>query len=200
LRRQLNKTSYRDAKIGELYMIKPKMLLRASIFAVGLLCVMEPAYAQSGPIGPIPKSMSAEHEELHSDLATLTQAGGQTGQAAISVADVLDKHFAKENQYALPRFSLLVPLSQGEFECGMTEVLKRTDKLEAEMPTMLAEHKVIVAALEKLRAAATAENKPAGVQFADHLTAHAQAEEEITYPTALLIRRYVREKAVKCDP
>jgi hypothetical protein len=199
LGRRANKTSYRDTNFGELYMIKPKML-KTSIFAAALLIFAEHAYAQSGPDGSIPKSMSAEHEELHSNLATLIQAGGQTGQAAMSVADVLDKHFAKENQYVLPRFSLLVPLSQGEFECGMTKVLKRTDKLEAEMSTMLAEHKVVVAALEKLNAAATAENRPAGVQFADHLTAHAQAEEEITYPTALLIGRYVKENAVKCDP
>jgi hypothetical protein len=60
--------------------------------------------------------MSAGHEELHSDLATLTKAGGQTGQAAMSVADVLDKHFAKENQlpflgsacwFRYPRASLI---------------------------------------------------------------------------------------------
>jgi hypothetical protein len=34
----------------------------------------------------------------------------------------------------------------------MTEVLKRTDKLETEMPTMLAEDKIVVAALENLKA------------------------------------------------
>jgi len=73
-----------------------------------------------------------------------------------------------------------------------------TDKLEAEMPTMLSEHKEIAAALKNLKDAATAENKPAGVQFAEHLAAHAQTEEEITYPTALLIGRYVKSKATEC--
>jgi len=80
----------------------------------------------------------------------------------------------------------------------MTEVLKMTDKLEADMPAMLSEHKDITAALKKLKDAAKAENKPAGVQCTDHLSAHAQTEEEITYPTALLIGLYVKSKATQC--
>ena len=39
---------------------------------------------------------------------------------------------------------------------------------------------------------------PAGVRFAEHLAAHAQTEEEITYPTALLIGLYVKSKATQC--
>jgi len=142
--------------------------------------------------------MEIEHEELHSNLAQLTKAGGQTGEAAKAVAAVLDNHFAKENEFALPPLGLLIPLSQGKFQCDMTEVLKLTEKLEADMPTMLSEHKDIAAALKKLKDAATAENKPAGVRFAEHLAAHAQTEEEITYPTALLIGLYVKSKATQC--
>jgi hypothetical protein len=146
----------------------------------------------------IPKVMEIEHEELHAELAKLTQAGGQTGDAAKAVAAVLDPHFANENSYALPPLGLLVPLAEGKFDCSMTEVLKMTDKLGAAMPTMLAEHKEITAALGKLSAAAKAENKPDGVQFAEALMAHAEGEEEITYPTALLIGRYVKDKAAGC--
>lgn len=73
-----------------------------------------------------------------------------------------------------------------------------TDKLEAEMPTMLSEHKESAAALKNLKDAAMAENKPAGVQFAEHLAAHAQTEEEITHPTALLIGRYVKSSYGVC--
>jgi hypothetical protein len=171
-----------------------------SILVAGLLFGAQTARGQSDIVGPIPKSMTAEHEELHSELARLTQAGGLTGDAAKSVAELLDHHFAKENEYALPPLALLGPLSQGKFECSMTAVLKMTDKLEAEMPTMLAEHKDIADALKRLKEAATAENKPAGVEFAEHLAAHAQTEEDITYPTALLIGLYVKAKASKCAP
>ena len=183
--------------------------LAVSILASGLLLGANWAYAQSGAVRQssaktenttfdIPKSMKVEHDELHSSLERLTKAGGRTGEAAKSVANVLDPHFANENAYALPPLGLLVPLSQGKFECNMTKVLKMTDKLEAEMPTMLSEHKDIQAALKKLKDAATAEKKPAGVQFAEHLAAHAQTEEEITYPSALLIGLYVKSKATQC--
>ena len=143
--------------------------------------------------------MQTEHEALHSELAKLTKAGGRTGEAAQKAASVLDPHFQNENQYALPPLGLLVPLSEGKFDCGMTAVLSMTDKLQADMPTMLAEHKEISAALSQLRDAASAENNSEGVKFADELATHAQTEEQITYPTALLIGLYVKGKAAQCS-
>jgi hemerythrin superfamily protein len=52
----------------------------------------------------------------------------------------------------------------------------------------------IVAALEKLSAAANEAGKIEYAEFAQALTRHAQTEEEVTYPTAILIGEYVREK------
>jgi hypothetical protein len=140
----------------------------------------------------IPPAMKAEHDELHSDLVRLTGAGGRTGEAAKAVAKVLHAHFVKENEYALPPLGLLLALSQGTFDAGMGEVLKLTEKLATDMPAMLAEHQAVLAALRKLTDAATAENKPEGVEFARMLAAHAKTEEEVTYPTALLIGMYVK--------
>ena len=142
----------------------------------------------------IPESMKLEHDELHAALVRLTRAGGRTGEAAKAVAKVLHAHFVKENEYALPPLSLLGPLSQGKFDPAMADVLKLTDKLAADMPAMLSEHRDIVIALKALTEAATAEGKSEGVQFASMLTAHAQMEEQVTYPTALLIGRYVKSK------
>jgi hypothetical protein len=179
-------------------MLSIKMRRTCIIAAVLLLSAAE-AKAQVPEVSfEIPKAMKSEHEELHADLARLTVAGGRTGEAAKNVATLLEKHFTKENAYALPPLSLLVPLAQGQFACEMASILKMTDTLKAEMPDMLSEHKEIVAALEELTAAAAAEGKPDGVRFAEVLMAHAQAEEEITYPTALLIGLYVKSKAAQC--
>jgi hypothetical protein len=147
----------------------------------------------------IPKAMQIEHEALHSKLAKLTKAGGRTGKAAQNLASVLDPHFQKENQYALPTLGLLVPLSEGKFDCEMAVALSMTDRLQADMPTMLSEHKEISAAVSQLRNAASSDKKAEGVKSADELTAHAQAEEQITYPTALLIGLYVKGKAAQCS-
>ena len=142
----------------------------------------------------IPQALKTEHDELHSELRRLTGVGGRTGEAAKAVAKVLHAHFVKENEYALPPLGLLVPLAGGKFDPAMAEVLKLTDKLAADLPAMLAEHRDIVSALKALSTAAEAEAKPEGVRFADMLMAHAQAEEQVTYPTALLIGLYVKNK------
>lgn len=73
----------------------------------------------------------------------------------------------------------------------MAEVLNMTDKLESELPTMLSEHKDIVAALEKLIDGAKTKNKPDVVHFAEKLILHAQPEEQASYPTSLLPLREI---------
>ena len=57
---------------------------------------------------------------------------------------------------------------------------------------MLAEHKEIVAALEQLKIAARAENKLEIENFAHVLVQHELTEEQVTYPTAILIGEYVK--------
>ena len=67
-----------------------------------------------------------------------------------------------------------------------------TDKLKAELPKMLEEQKAIVAALDKLVKAAKEENKPGFADFAEKLKLYTKTEEEVTYPTALLIGEYIK--------
>lgn len=140
----------------------------------------------------IPYSMQAEHEALHSDLEKAIASGGETGAAAKVVAHVLHAHFESEEKYALPPLGLLPALAEGKISHEMTQVLEMTDTLKAELPRMLEEHKVIVDALQKLIKAASQEQKTEHVHFAEKLMLHARNEEEVAYPTAILIGEYVR--------
>lgn len=140
----------------------------------------------------IPYSMQAEHEALHSDLEKAIASGGETGAAAKVVAHVLHAHFESEEKYALPPLGLLPALAEGKISHEMTQVLEMTDTLKAELPRMLEEHKVIVDALQKLIKAASQEQKTERVHFAEKLMLHARNEEEVAYPTAILIGEYVR--------
>ena len=139
-----------------------------------------------------PPSLKAEHEELHGELARATKSGGRTGEAAAAVARLMHPHFVKEEDYALPPLGLLSALASGKLDDEMAAVLPLTDTLERELPRMLAEHKAIVAALARLSEAAAAEGKPEYARFAEKLIAHARAEEEVAYPAALLVGRYIR--------
>jgi hypothetical protein len=140
----------------------------------------------------IPAALKAEHEELHNDLVSAIKAGGRTGEAAQSVAKVLHPHFVKEEEYALPPLGLLTALAKGTLEPNMAGVLKLTDKLEANLPHMLVEHEEILKALQRLIEAAKAEKKIEHARFAERLIAHALTEEQVSYPTALLVSRYLK--------
>jgi hypothetical protein len=145
----------------------------------------------------VPQPLKAEHDDLHAELEKAMKASGRVGDAAKVVARLLRPHFVKEEEFALPPLGLLVALSQGKIEPEMADVLAMTDKLEAELPRMLAEHKDIVAALENLIEAAAAEKKPEQAHFAQKLVLHAHTEEQVSYPTAILIGRYLKLKLGK---
>ena len=143
----------------------------------------------------IPPAIQAEHKELHEKLRELTCMRGRTGNAAIEVEKLLEPHFVKEEQLALPPLGLLADLSSGQMPPDSAAIIRMTDHLKREMPQMLAEHKKVVAALQQLQEAANAEDNPQGVQFAKALAAHAALEEQVLYPSALLVGRYLNEKS-----
>lgn len=140
----------------------------------------------------IPRSLKAEHEDLHATLRRGTEEEGEVGAAAVAVAELMHPHFLKEEEYALPPLGLLADASQGAVTMEMRDVLALTDKLKAGLGQMLAEHRSIVAALDNLSAVAKEAGKMEYVQFAEDLKLHAQTEEEVTYPAAILIGEYVR--------
>jgi hemerythrin-like domain-containing protein len=142
----------------------------------------------------VPASLKAEHEELHAELLEATRSGGQTADAAKEVARLLHAHFEKEEEYALPPLGLLPQLADGKVTPEMQQVISQTDRLRADLPQMLKEHEAVVAALEDLAKAAMAERKPQHVRFAEKLKSHAKTEEEILYPTAILIGEYLKLK------
>lgn len=147
------------------------------------------------PMKPqIPQPLKSEHDELHAELVKATKAGGRIGEAATAVARVLHPHFVKEEEYALPPLGLLQVVSRGQVSPEMRAVVTMTDKLKAELPQMLTEHKAIVTALEALKAAALAEHNHEVAHFAEKLMVHARTEEEVIYPAAILVGEYLKIK------
>lgn len=142
----------------------------------------------------VPGSLKSEHDELHEMLRNATRFSGKTGDAAKEVANLMHPHFIKEEEYALPPLGLLHDLTSGSVSKEMREITALTDKLRADLPEMLEEHQRIVEALQKLIKYAEDENHPEVVKFAEKLIAHAKTEEEVSYPTSLLIGEYIKLK------
>jgi hypothetical protein len=76
----------------------------------------------------------------------------------------------------------------------MTAVLAMTDSLRAELPRMLQEHKAIHAATQRLADAARIESNTEAHDLAATLAAHAEAEEQLFYPAAVLVGEIVRTR------
>lgn len=142
----------------------------------------------------IPAPLQAEHGELHARLERATKEPGAVGEAAREVARLLHPHFVREEEFALPPLALLAPIARGDASPEMAEVLPMTRRLKAELPAMLREHAAIVAALGRLREAAAAAGLTEHERFAEALVLHAQTEELVLYPAAILVGALVEAR------
>lgn len=142
-----------------------------------------------------PPSLAAEHRELHEVLARAAKEGRELGAAAAELEKALAPHFKREEEIATPPLGLLPKLAREEAAADMRSVLPMTDALERELPQMLKEHDAIRKAAARFRSAAAKAGREEYVRFSDELAAHARQEEEILYPAAILVGRYIKRAA-----
>jgi ribosomal protein S7 len=142
----------------------------------------------------VPQPMRMEHEELLTELEKAAKVDGKVGEAAKVVAKAMQIHSVKEEEYALPPLALLSQLAAGRVTPEMECVLDMTNLLKEDLPYLLAEHQAIVAALMDLIDVAKAEGKSDCAHLAERLILHAQVEEEVAYPAAILIGEYLKLK------
>jgi hypothetical protein len=140
----------------------------------------------------IPDSLRLEHEQLHGKLAEATHLPGRTGEAARTLAKIMHPHLLREDEYAIPPLGLLRQLAKGQVTPEMAEVLPLVARLKEEFPLMVEEHRAITGGLIQFRNAASQEGLRQWAEFADELRHHAQMEEEVFYPAAILVGEYVK--------
>jgi hemerythrin HHE cation binding domain-containing protein len=148
----------------------------------------------------IPRSVQLEHAAIHAALVDATAAAEPVGAAARELARVLHPHFVREEEIALPPLGLLARLADGGDGTRIsgpetTVVLTMTDALKRELPQMLEEHARIRTAVEELRRAAIAAHDTASERLASQLALHAQNEEEVLYPAAIVVGELIRVRA-----
>ncbi|MBI5192814.1 MAG: hypothetical protein HZA08_05170 [Nitrospirae bacterium] len=144
-----------------------------------------------------PETLNEEHLELHKELAGLKNVGGDIGEAADLVIELMHPHFMKEEEYAMPPLGLLKTLATEEATPEMKAIIDITDRLKMLMPRMLEEHQQIFEGLLNLANVATKENKLEYASIAKNLIAHVKIEEEFYYPAALLVGEYLKLKLNK---
>ena len=138
----------------------------------------------------IPDSLKNAHEALHGGLKRAMRETGRTGDTARRIMEIMDGHMLREEKFALRPLGLLQALGRGETPADLAEAVRMVDGLKREMPQMVAEHRQIGELLRQFAKDAEAEGKPDYVAVAEDLIVHAQMEEDVLYPAALLVGAY----------
>lgn len=140
----------------------------------------------------LPRSLSSEHGDLARFLAAAAAEPGALGEEVRRLARLLEPHARKEEMFAMPPLGLLPRLARGETHPGMAEVLAHTDWVKNNLQRLVGEHRMIVAAAERLAQAARAAGRADLAGFAERVVNHTRLEEEILYPAAVLVGEYLR--------
>lgn len=139
-----------------------------------------------------PQAFKLEHEEIHDALIRASRDGGAVGEAAKRVARILQPHVEKEETFALPPLGLFEEVARGVRPAAAGEAVDMIEHLRGELDTMLAEHRMIIGALEEFLQAARAHSRIEYVELASKLIAHIRTEGHVLYPAALVLGDYLK--------
>jgi hypothetical protein len=135
-----------------------------------------------------PPSLEEEHKEIHEKLEKIVSSSGDTANMAKQVQSLMQPHFEKEEQLSILVLGALQPYVNGTLtEEAKNQVIQISQQFKQEYPSMLEEHKQIVAALDNLENIAMQENKQDVISFITDLKNHAMNEEQVTYPATIVI-------------
>ncbi len=138
------------------------------------------------PLSP-PPSANKSHEELLQLLVRVQHLPGKTGSLAEAFAKELQVHMDKEEAYALPLLGILKEVLDGKLRPVSSRRASRLyQRMKEEYPEMLKGHRELVKQLSSLKKVGAEEGHLTAIRFAEALEQHAQEEEEILYPAALL--------------
>src|ERR1700687_992576 len=141
-----------------------------------------------------PKALLRSHDEARAELVRATMEGGRIAKAGKRVAELCLPHFEHEEKGVFPVLALLPYLEQGNLRPEMLDVIPLIHNFRAKHDAINDHHQLIVSAIENLLQAARKEKNREVAEFAYNLQVHERIEDEVIYPTVILIGKYLQEK------
>jgi len=140
-----------------------------------------------------PGALRLGHGEARAQLVRATIASGRVPRAAKRVADLCLPHFEHEEKAVFPILGLLPYLERGELRPEMMDVVPLVADFREKHETLNAHHHLILAAIEELLQAAHREKNREFAEFAYNMRVHERIEDEVIYPSVILIGNYLQE-------
>ena len=103
--------------------------------------------------------------------------------------------FKEEESFVLPQLGLLPLLASGKLPDRGAEVIELSGKLESHLLHLKAEHQLIKAYVDELKQVAAKKDLPEIIALEEELKKHANTEEEIFFPAAVLVRDFLKLKS-----
>lgn len=124
-------------------------------------------------------------------LSYATSLDSLAGELARKLDQQLQDHMKRENDTITPLVSSFEGIAKGNWPADAAELSQRFSAAETQYQQLLAEHREIRSLVNRLQAAAREEKEEEIVQFCEELTVHAQLEEQVLYPAAVITGRYM---------
>jgi hypothetical protein len=139
-----------------------------------------------------PHALRMEDRHLREDLARAAKDGGAVGAAARELQRLLAPHLDEREKVVFLPLGLLRALARDESGINRAPAIAAVDQIERELPKLEREHRAIYDANKRLIDAANREHKPEYLDVSDRLWVHIRLEEEVLYPTVILVGRYLK--------
>jgi hypothetical protein len=153
-----------------------------------------PIKSLSNSLSTTPRSLRLYHDQARSELSRAVSAGGSIGAEAKQLSDLCLQHFEDEERFVFPVLGVLPTLPEGTLQKDVLQTLRFLDELHAHHDSAEKDHQLIQLGIHALMEACQLErNKDVG-RFAYSLRLHERLEDEVIYPTVLLISEYLRER------
>jgi hypothetical protein len=142
----------------------------------------------------VPNALRRGHDEARAELVRATMEGGRIAKAGKRIAQLCLPHFEHEEKSVFPVLALLPDLERGNVRPEMMDVMPLISDFRAKHDALDDHHQLIVSAIEELLQAAHKEKSREFAEFAYSLRFHEKIEDEVIYPTVILIGKYLQEK------
>jgi hemerythrin superfamily protein len=142
----------------------------------------------------VPNALLRGHDEARAELVQATLEGGRIAKAAKHVAELCLPHFENEEKTVFPVLALLPHLAPKNLRPEMMDVLPLISEFRAKHDALTSHHQAIASAIEAFLQAAHKEKNREFAEFAYCLRVHEKIEDEVIYPTVILIGDYLRER------
>jgi hypothetical protein len=138
--------------------------------------------------------MNLCHILSHPCDSPVTMEGGRIAKAGKRVAELCLPHFEHEETSVFPILALLPHLAPEHLRPEMMDVMPLISAFRAKHDAVNEHHQSILVAIEELRQVAHKEKNREFAEFAYNLRVHESIEDEVIYPTVILIGNYLKEK------